>query len=86
MDIIDQIRPAIVSILLTDEKQDLQNAKPNGTGFFITSNGYILTCYHVVEPMIVSKNRILVKTVTGVFEADYIAEKSRSDNYFDWAI
>jgi S1-C subfamily serine protease len=86
MDIIDRIKPAIVAILLINEGQNVQNAKPNGTGFFVTSDGYILTCYHVVEPLIASKAPIQVKTANGIFEADYLADKSRSEKYLDWAV
>ncbi|MDD1759980.1 MAG: serine protease, partial [Methanothrix sp.] len=86
MDVIDQIKPAIVAILLANEGQNVQEAKPNGTGFFVTSDGYILTCYHVVEPLIEFKSLIRVKTANRIFEADYIEDKSRSQKYLDWAV
>jgi len=83
MDIIDQIKPAIVAILLPIDEQ---NAKPNGTGFFITSDGYILTCYHVVQPLIESSTPIKVKTKNGTFEANYVKNISRIERVLDWAV
>lgn len=79
LDIIDQIKPALVAVLSPD-------GKPIGTGFFVTSDGYILTCYHVVEALIEYKAVIQVKTSKGIFDADYVADKSRSEKYLDWAV
>lgn len=86
MDNVCQIKPAIIAVLLANKNQGIQNAMPIGTGFFVSSDGYILTCYHVVEPLIASGAPILVKTVRGVFEADCIADKSRTEDYLDWAV
>ena len=91
MDIIDQIKPAIVAVLIEIEgpngKRDL---RLNGTGFFVTSNGYILTCYHVIRPPGLSPNSkvtsIKVETQRGPFEASLESDKSRSEKHLDWAV
>lgn len=40
------LRPFLVKILKADKEET------NGTGFFCHPNGYILTCYHVIEKYI----------------------------------
>ena len=46
-------KPAVVFI----KHRDANNRQSTGTGFFISPNGYILTCAHVVSPGIVKLSR-----------------------------
>ncbi len=47
----DRILDIIVKICRNDKPEE---PEPLGTGFFVHSEGYILTCFHVIEPTIVS--------------------------------
>jgi hypothetical protein len=79
MDLAEKVKPAIVAIL--DGKKGV-----NGTGFFITSNGYILTCYHVIK-MHLSANKVWIRTRDGVeLEASLEENKSRCESYLDFAV
>lgn len=70
------LKNAIVAILNPD-------GTVNGTGFFITPDGYILTCYHNVK----STDRIKVKTHNDIeVNAVLIEEKSNKDELVDFAI
>jgi S1-C subfamily serine protease len=51
------------------------DARESGTGFFITSDGYLLTCYHVVTNAV----RIMVGTKQGVFPAELVHSDSADD-------
>lgn len=91
MDIIDQIRPAIVAVLIEIEGPNKErDLKLNGTGFFVTSDGYILTCYHVIQPPSLSSNSkvtsIKVETQKGTFQASNEIDKSRSEKHLDCAV
>lgn len=54
----------------------------SGTGFAISSNGYIVTCNHVVE----GANKILVRGITNNFEKAYKAKVVLTDKNNDLAI
>ncbi len=54
---------------------DKQELKCNGTGFFITSDGFLLTAYHVIE----EANSIEVLTSNGKFSAKLIDGDSIND-------
>jgi S1-C subfamily serine protease len=51
------------------------NARDSGTGFFITDNGYLLTCRHVVA----NATRITVGTRQGIFPAELVQSDATSD-------
>jgi S1-C subfamily serine protease len=78
LDVIEQIRPGIVAVLKP-------KGEPNGTSFFVTSDGYLLTCYHVVKPALVLPS-IQVQSQEGIFDADLVEELSCSDNILDFAV
>ena len=46
-----------------------------GTGFFITDNGYLLTCFHVVT----NATRIQVGTKHGLFNAELVQSDPDKD-------
>ncbi len=50
-------------------------AKKSGTGFFITDDGYLLTCFHVVT----NATRITVGTKQGVFSAELVQSDEAND-------
>jgi tetratricopeptide (TPR) repeat protein len=79
MDIIDWLRPGIVAVLKP-------NGKPNGTGFLVTSDGHILTCYHVLQPALKSLSTIRIQSQGDIFDAELVEELSRSDNDLDFAV
>lgn len=79
MDIIESLKPAIVAIL--DDKGDI-----NGTGFFITSDGYILTCYHVIQPALRVSSSVRIKSPHGVLEARFVEGLSRIEDNLDFAV
>lgn len=59
-----------------DELSDAwSDARESGTGFFITSDGYLLTCYHVVT----NATRIVVGTRRGVFPAQMVQSDDTRD-------
>lgn len=59
-----------------DELSDAwSSARASGTGFFITSDGYLLTCYHVVA----NATRITVGTKQGVFSAELVQSDTAND-------
>lgn len=77
MGIIDKIRPAIVAILRDDG--------PNGTGFLVTSDGYIITAYHVIKEL--PADNILVETSAGEkYQTALIEEYSNKEDSLDFAI
>jgi tetratricopeptide (TPR) repeat protein len=43
-DILDRVRPSVVKLSVVDAKKQ----KSSGSGVFLTANGQILTCYHVI--------------------------------------
>ena len=51
------------------------SAMVSGTGFFITSDGYLLTCYHVVT----NAARIMVGTRRGVLPAQMVQSDEAND-------
>ena len=72
---------AVVTIIITmDEKNSSStDDKPHGSGFFINSNGHILTNNHVVQ----DASSITVKSIDGTeYEADVVA----SDEWTDLAL
>jgi tetratricopeptide (TPR) repeat protein len=80
-----------VAVLIEIEEQNgKRDLILNGTGFFVTSNGYILTCYHVIHPPRLPSNSkvtsIKVEIQKGTFEASHVADKSRSEKHLDWAV
>jgi S1-C subfamily serine protease len=80
MDITEGLRPAIVAILAGEDVI--------GTGFFVTSDGYVLTCYHVIEPLLDGgNNQITIKTRTGdKIKATYEKNKSGPEGHIDFAV
>ena len=59
-----------------DELSDAwDDARASGTGFFITTDGYLLTCYHVVT----NATHILVGTKQGVIPAELIQSDVAND-------
>jgi S1-C subfamily serine protease len=61
---------------LADDLSDAwSDARASGTGFFITSDGYLLTCYHVVT----NATRIMVGAKQGVFPAELIQSDVAND-------
>jgi S1-C subfamily serine protease len=60
----------------TEELSDaLSSARVSGTGFFITSDGYMLTCFHVVT----NAARIVVGTRRGVLPAQMVQSDEDND-------
>jgi S1-C subfamily serine protease len=57
---------------------DGDSVKATGTGFFISNNGYILTCYHVIE----DASEIQIKCEKGMFKAEVV----RTDEDLDIAL
>jgi len=58
----------------------------NGSGFFITSDGYILTCYHVIEKYLSAK-KIDIRMADGTeLPTAFEADKSCPEDYIDFAI
>ena len=57
-------------------------SQSQGTGFAISSNGYIATNYHVVE----GQDKIKVKGIKGEFTQSYTAEVVKVDKFNDLAI
>lgn len=61
---------------LVQELSDaFSDAKESGTGFFITDDGYLLTCYHVVS----NATYIKVGTKQGVLSADLVQSDAAND-------
>jgi S1-C subfamily serine protease len=64
-------------------EQDITDAEANisaqggavGTGFFITDNGYLLTCFHVVD----NATSIQVGTKHGLFDAELVQSDTDND-------
>lgn len=82
MDITECISPAVVAILTT-------RGDVIGTGFFVTADGYILTCYHVIKPLLLSNKtaEIRVKTREGIeLKAVFDESKSHIVDEIDFAI
>jgi HAD superfamily phosphoserine phosphatase-like hydrolase len=76
----EQIKPAIVSILSEDDVI-------SGTGFFITSDGYILTCYHVIEPVKNKDGMVKIRKSDGSkLTAKVHEDKSKYEDEIDFAI
>lgn len=77
--ITELLRPVVVAIL--DHRGDVF-----GTGFFITPDGYILTCYHVIERYL-SGNTVIIKTHKGdELTAEFDESKSCIQSDIDFAI
>jgi S1-C subfamily serine protease len=72
--LIEADKAAEASHLTEDLTDALSSARRSGTGFFITSDGYMLTCFHVVT----NAARIVVGTRRGVLPA--IMVQSDEDN------
>lgn len=76
----EKIKPAIVSILSEDDAI-------SGTGFFITSNGYILTCYHVIDPVKGKNGLVKIRKSDGSkLTAIVHEEKSKYRDEIDFAV
>jgi len=65
---------------IAEENSKIQ--KSTGTGFAVSSNGYIATCYHVVD----GATEIKVKGINGDFTKSYSAKVISSDVNNDLAI
>jgi tetratricopeptide (TPR) repeat protein len=79
IDLSESLRQAIVAVL--DFK-----GKVVGTGFFVTSDGYILTCYHVIEKNL-SAGKVDIRMAEGVkLEAVLKGDKSCPEKGIDFAI
>jgi tetratricopeptide (TPR) repeat protein len=79
MDLSESLKPAVVAVL--DNKEEV-----NGTGFFVTTDGYILTCYHVIKNYL-SANKVWIRTRDGVkLEASFEEDKSRCEKHLDFAV
>jgi len=63
-------------------KTELENAPRSGTGFAISSDGYIVTCYHVVR----KAKSIKVRGLNGNFTQSLRAEVIQEDESNDLAI
>ena len=57
-------------------------AQSSGTGFFISNNGYIATCYHVID----GATEISVKGINSNFSQKYNAKIVATDKLYDLAI
>jgi S1-C subfamily serine protease len=57
-------------------------AQSSGTGFFISNNGYIVTCYHVIE----GATEISIKGINNDFYKKYKARIVATDKINDLAI
>jgi len=57
-------------------------SQASGTGFLISTDGYIITCYHVIENSI----EVKVKGINGNFTTEYVAEIVSQDIQNDLAI
>ncbi len=80
-DIVEKIRPAIVAVL----REDSPKAVPEGTGFLVTSDGYIITAYHVIDD--IPKDSIFVEIYGGEkLPAKLIEGYSRDEKFLDFAI
>ena len=76
-DIVEKIRPAIVAIL--------KEGRPDGTGFLATSDGHVITAYHVIQGL--PRDRIIVEMYNGEqLPAKLIENYSRDEKYLDFAI
>ncbi len=61
---------------LADELSDAwAGARESGTGFFITDDGYLLTCFHVVT----NATRIMVGTTQGVLPGELVESDPAND-------
>jgi S1-C subfamily serine protease len=64
------------SKLLADEIAEAETeARVMGTGFFVTDNGYLLTCFHVVN----NATSITVGTTQGLFPAELVQSDPAKD-------
>jgi hypothetical protein len=79
MDISESLRKAVVAIL--DD-----NGKVFGTGFFVTPDGYILTCYHVIEKFLSAKKVDIRTAEGGKLQATFEEDRSCPDKDIDFAI
>jgi putative serine protease PepD len=73
-----RVSPAVVSITVT-----AANGGDTGSGFFINSNGYILTNNHVVQAAAVGNGTITVNLVNG---KNYLAKIVGRDSSYDLAV
>ena len=73
------MRPGVIAVLKPDDE-------PNGTGFFVTSDGYILTCYHVLRPALKSLSPIRIQSHKGIFDTELIEDLSSSEDCLDFAV
>jgi hypothetical protein len=58
------------------------NAQSSGTGFLISNDGYIATCYHVIE----NSEKIIIKGINGNLNRNYNAKVVLTDKSNDLAI
>ena len=58
------------------------NAQSSGTGFLISNDGYIATCYHVIE----NSEKITIKGINGNLNRNYNAKVVLTDKSNDLAI
>jgi serine protease Do len=69
--IVQRVRPAVVSVSTRIEEIEARGRAPRrvgtsaGSGFFISADGYIVTCEHVVQPKGVRPLSVKVGTIDG---------------------
>lgn len=85
IEIAELVNPSTVSIYIIDSRYEYQGAISSGTGFIITSDGYIVTNQHVIDGLDLNDNYVLKVQVPG-FDSLISASVVGSDIQTDIAV